>query len=114
LDELGDFMAEMRSVSGTPAKAGRRGPISKQGLDHLEIHPHIGGGVSVQHHYVQMGGAYKPPVEKKFADLHGAAAHIAGMEPKEKPEPGGKEESDSAPERVEHPKDEERSEEGED
>jgi hypothetical protein len=106
-------MAEMRSASA-PVKGAKRGPISMKGIHHLEVHPEIGGGVSVQHHYTQGAGEYKQPAEKKFADLHGAAAHIAGMEPKEKPEPGGKEESDSAPERVEHPKDEERSEEGED
>lgn len=75
-------MAEMREAKGH-GEGKRRGPISRKNVDHIEIHPEVGGGHRVEYHYAHADG-FKPPAVKKFPSLAEAAEHIKGMEKGEK------------------------------
>jgi len=53
-------------------------------VHHLEIHPHMGGGVVVQHHYHQDGMTMTPAKHHHFAaheaeDFHAHIAQHTGM-----------------------------------
>lgn len=104
-------MAEMREVKST----GKRGPVSKKGIHHLEIHPAFGGGYRLEHHYDNAGlGSYKEPRTENIAADSAKAKHIDGLMGKDVAEPGGGNEHEAADMHMPKPHDDEKSEEGED